>query len=415
MSRFKGTFIFGANFEGGSTVPIDARQLVGTYADLTLPATWCFSPVCSTQAIYDGMVTVVAADPSPENNGIYWLCDAANYTNASSWQSVGGGTSNLSGATNGLSLFSGNTYVGLGGTLSEAITTVCATGFSCYWIAKGSDSALADGIYYDNANAAFIGKTFDSGDCYSGAYFSTNGAQFDAGNSLSGTSSCLQLHLDGNACFQTSNALTISSDNSCPAAYLGDYSSAYSCLSIPNAGWVTGQTGAIGANNGLSREGNNIVLGGPLTGVTEITMSGATSLTFTDTRTTTCGILYGGDYEDDFVPRSLVTAQYVTGYTQDVSNTVAVCNVNTAYTATTENDFIGVSGATSVWLPLSPKACQRITVADIEGDALTNMIVICGNGIDINGSPTATINTNYGSMTFINNNISGWSAVAFIN
>ena len=325
-----------------------------------------------------------------------------------------GGSSNLTGATNGLCLYDSGTTVGLGGTLSEN-TTINTSGFTCYWVAKGSDSALADGIYFDNANAAFIGKTWNTGDTYAGGYFSTNGVQLDAGDSVSGTSSCLQLHWDGSGCINMTNIFTIGSDNSCPIQYAGDYSSAYSCLSIPNAGWVTGQTGALSGSNGLHRDGDNIVLGGGLTGTTEITLSGVTSLTFTDTRTTTSGVTYGGDYENDFEPRSLVTKQFVESQITGSSNVVAVCNVNATYTATTENDFIGVSGATCIFLPTAPKACQRITVADVEGDALSNSIQVNGNGKLINGSICATINTDYGSMTFINNNVSGWSAVAFIN
>jgi len=178
-----------------------------------------------------------------------------------------------------------------------------------------------------------------------------------------------------------------------------------------------GTSNLSGATNGLSlfSGGTHIGLGGGLIDVTNITISGTTSLIFTDTRATKTGIEYGGDYETDFVARSLVTAQYVTGYTQSASNTLSVCNVNATYTATTLNDFIGVSGATCIFLPAVPKACQRITVADIEGDALTNSIEVNGNGICINGASLATINTDYGSMTFINNNVSGWSAVAFIN
>ena len=40
MSRSKGTFNFAANFEGLLKAPIDARQLVNTYADLTNSTTW---------------------------------------------------------------------------------------------------------------------------------------------------------------------------------------------------------------------------------------------------------------------------------------------------------------------------------------------------------------------------------------
>ena len=55
--------------------------------------------------------------------------------------------------------------------------------------------------------------------------------------------------------------------------YACDYSANYTCLSIPNAGWVTGHTcgGTItGGTNGLSTSGTNIILGGALTGNTTI-------------------------------------------------------------------------------------------------------------------------------------------------
>lgn len=130
------------------------------------------------------------------------------------------------------------------------------------------------------------------------------------------------------------------------------------------------------------------------------------------------GFIYSNDYSSCFVSRSLPDVAYVTGYTQSAvtqnSNTVNVCNVTTTYSANTTNDFIGVSGATLIYLPQSPKPCQRISIADIKGDALGNNITICSEGMAINGNTTATINTDYGSITFINNGYS-WSAVAFIN
>lgn len=127
---------------------------------------------------------------------------------------------------------------------------------------------------------------------------------------------------------------------------------------------------------------------------------------------------YCGDYSVNYVSLSIPHVGWITGYTQSAitqsSNTVNVCNVTTTYSANTTNDFIGVSGATLIYLPQSPKPCQRISVADIKGVALTNNIIVCSEGKLINGNPTATINTDYGSITFINNGFT-WSAVAFIN
>ncbi|MFA5366461.1 MAG: hypothetical protein WC333_00860 [Dehalococcoidia bacterium] len=116
MSRNKGTFNFAANFEGLLKAPIDARQMVCTYADLTLPATWSGS---SGIWLYDGAVVSVATGA---NSGIYWLCDSANYTNASSWIKAGSGSGTLTGATNGLSLVNNGTLVSLGGDLTGDTT-----------------------------------------------------------------------------------------------------------------------------------------------------------------------------------------------------------------------------------------------------------------------------------------------------
>lgn len=171
-----------------------------------------------------------------------------------------------------------------------------------------------------------------------------------------------------------------------------------------------------GATNGLTGIGNNVVLGGNLTGATNINISGQ-SLTITDI--SGAGIEYADNYSTTYSNRSLVDKQYVNDNITGNSNTIAVCNVTiSTYTATTNNDFIGVSGTSVIYLPPIPKLCQRIIVSDICGNALSNNIIICGcwgiNGQNINGDTFSIINTDYGSMTFINNGIS-WSAIGFIN
>jgi hypothetical protein len=128
MARTPGNFNFPLNFEGLLKAPIDAKQLVGTHADLILPATWCAS---GAVWLYDGAIVVVSSDPTPANNGIYWLCDAVNYTCTCSWIKAGSGTGagTLTGATNGLSLFGiSRTSVGLGGTITGATTITIGSG-----------------------------------------------------------------------------------------------------------------------------------------------------------------------------------------------------------------------------------------------------------------------------------------------
>jgi hypothetical protein len=113
MSRSKGTFNFAANFEGLLKAPIDSRQLVGTYGDLTSIASWSGS---TGDWLYNGAIVAVGSDPTTANNGIYWLCDSTDYTNPTNWIKAGVGIGTLTGATNGLTV-SGE-LVGLGGTLT---------------------------------------------------------------------------------------------------------------------------------------------------------------------------------------------------------------------------------------------------------------------------------------------------------
>ena len=99
------------------------------------------------------------------------------------------------------------------------------------------------------------------------------------------------------------------------------------------------------------------------------------------------------------------------------SNIVNVCNpAGLTYSATTSNDFIGVSGGSTVWLPtISVCNGQKITVADIQGNASISPISICSSGYKILNGYCAAINTNYGSVSFIYNGKNFWSATAFIN
>ena len=90
MSRNKGTFNFSANFEPLLKAPLDARQVVGTFADLTDPSTW--KDADELVWLYNGLIVGVGNDADPSLNGAYFLKDADNYTNALSWSKLGGET-----------------------------------------------------------------------------------------------------------------------------------------------------------------------------------------------------------------------------------------------------------------------------------------------------------------------------------
>jgi hypothetical protein len=94
MTKSAGLIDFSANFEVKYGAPLDSRAVINTRADLLLTNTW-------NGFAYVGMLSVVIADPTPDNNGVYRL-KAADYTLLSNWEllgSGGGGGGGVSGYT----------------------------------------------------------------------------------------------------------------------------------------------------------------------------------------------------------------------------------------------------------------------------------------------------------------------------
>lgn len=307
------------NYNLSSNKPFDAR-----YLNISTP--WASLSAATTGIPtyrYSGLTVNIAGEE-------YWWKDGLG--DGDLVQKSLGGTSNLTGATNGLSLFNGGTFIGLGGTLTGNTTIDGAHTFNI-----GSNITPL-------TNACINADTF----------YVTYG------------------NVSGGQCY----------------------------------GWYNANASSGNQINWIGDTGNVI-----------IEMNNESGLKLYNSQTPT-GAIYNADYSAGYIARSIPDVGYVTGYTQSAitgsSNTVSVCNVYGNYTATTTNDFIGVSGATDIYLPPTPKPCQRITVSDICGNALSTAINVWGNGNCINGDSGATINTDYGSMTFINNGYF-WSAVAFIN
>lgn len=181
-----------------------------------------------------------------------------------------------------------------------------------------------------------------------------------------------------------------------------------------------------GATNGLSVTGKDIKLGGDLTGNTNITGAYDFGINVTTLNLTGSSVinLTGLVTLQSAPPSGTTTDSLLVWNNIDKNikqiplNIVNVCNVNnvTSYTATTNNSFIGVSGTSCIYLLPNPTCGQRLSVADICGNALSSPITIDGYGKRINDgvSTCSTINTNYGSITFIYNGYF-WSAVAFTN
>jgi len=198
--------------------------------------------------------------------------------------------------------------------------------------------------------------------------------------------------------------------------YVVSESKYYVLIDINNidnsSGWEvfnSGSNGIVNAINGLTKSGDTISLGGDLINNTVIN----------DIRLNKVGIEYGGNYSSSFTNRSLVDKEYV----DTKINIVNVNNINNngipPYYILNNDRFIGVSGysinnCACIYLPNSPNVGQQIIIADIQGNAVLYPIFIDGNGININESSVACINTNYGSLTLIFNSYF-WSAVSFIN
>jgi hypothetical protein len=186
---------------------------------------------------------------------------------------------------------------------------------------------------------------------------------------------------------------------------------AYSCVS---ADYITLETGN-GVNFAyvdINRTGNTITTcakgGNLLFGTSKISGVGGCMII-----TAISGASYAGDYSGNFTNETLVTKRYV-----DRSSNISAVRFTDSdpFYVTTGDSYIGVSGVTTygVWLPPTPICGQKISVADVCGNALMSPITICGNGFPINDGGTSLINTNYGSITFIFNS-KFWSAVGFIN
>ena len=81
--RDRGTFNFSGNLEVKKDAPLEARSLVGSYADLTKPETWTDEE--GGVWIYDGMNVTCKDRPGK----IYQLSTGADYTQEDSWILIG--------------------------------------------------------------------------------------------------------------------------------------------------------------------------------------------------------------------------------------------------------------------------------------------------------------------------------------
>jgi len=219
----------------------------------------------------------------------------------------------------------------------------------------------------------------------------------------------------------TPNTLNVTYDN----AFVNIGTSANNYVTDARNGlYVTGLTLGLASNDEYV-----VRMGGPLTEPTNITIpvTGA-SLTITDQRLTTCGILYGGNYESGFQPRSLVTKQYVDNSITGGSQIKSVCILPTTCQSYTvqEGDFfigartdniVGLNTFQTVILPNPTTLPQGmvVVISDYDGFAGIEYAPDSFCCIQISGliyGGVSDIETKYGTLSYINNG-TYWSITGF--
>jgi len=296
----------------------------------------------------------------------YVLVDVDNIDNAAGWtEFIAGGAGTLTGATNGLQLFSSGTTVGLGGTLCQNTTILNPS----YALSVSGGSLSSFGVIVQNPTAIPVMEQ----------------------TSLS-ISSGLTYIFSNHSATARYGAISIDTSNTSSGNVM--------TLSAAGSNAVNGDIALCGSSYGISLSGMCTSFYTPIKIYTAPT-GGSTN-----------DSLLVWDSGDKLV-KQIVASAITSGIT---TNTLHVIDfTGTTYTATTTSDFIGASGGTTIYLPNPPKDGQRIVVADIGGNALTLPITINGNTKNILSSTSATINTDYGSITFIFNTKGFWSTAAFIN
>jgi hypothetical protein len=116
----------------------------------------------------------------------------------------------------------------------------------------------------------------------------------------------------------------------------------------------------------------------------------------------------------------LVYKSYVDGLVGggDKNNIYSYSAVTTNVTLSTGSSYVILANSPSaiitITLPLTPLNGQVFKIKDIGGQALTYPVTVAGNGLNVDGSPNATINTNYGALELLYNG-TNWFSLAFIN
>ena len=434
-----------------TTTDINASTSVGVVsAAINLTGAVCVTGALdtSTTARIGGALTLSSVAGS---GGLLCIDGTSGQICQTSPSSFGG----ITGATNGLT-DCGSQELGLGGTLSTDVIIDNQDSYSIEINNPYNNNAFTinqqylnayyeSGNIYNNLNIDYNNFTIDLGDGGNNFYVyndskvcATIAETYTSVQNSSGEELKISLH--------TTNGIVITDESSFGGVkYAADYSSNYTNRSIPDVAYVTGLTsgGITTVNNGLTKNGTNVRLGGALTGNTNLT--GAYDLSFSHTNINLTGaVCVTGALDTSTTARiggALTLSSVAAGSssTDDVmvitsggvvrkvsGNTLGENNNNYATTAITSGVTLTsiqytvlantTGGTITITLPASPADGQAYKIKDAGGDALSNNINIAGNGKNIDGSSTATINTDYGAIEIVyDSGLDEWYILSFVN
>lgn len=145
---------------------------------------------------------------------------------------------------------------------------------------------------------------------------------------------------------------------------------------------------------------------GPLLNITQITSGSQTSATNQALLYNSAGtVTLQGHVGHSLVANtttvaSTITSKFITNVGRRVNTVVTTTNLGVS--AGTEVIIVGaISSSVTITLPSGPTAGDTYTVKDQLGNAATNNIIVSGNGNNIDGETSYTMNANYQSITVV--------------
>ena len=382
----------------------------------------------------------------------------------------------ITGATNGLTK-SGQS-VKLGGALTSN-TDICTDG-SIFKLKNNNDENTAMIFCADASQNLIWLRAADSGwtQCAVVAANKYSAAMWYCDGTISDRHQEIALCADGTYHKSESGGWTFDAlgNTGVTATYAADYSSDFVARSLVDKAYVDASAGAIDANNGLTRQGDYITLGGSLTGDTTISgahtlalssltafnatatnigltgvvtatgavhatstlgVSGATqiggTLGVTGALTTTTTAQIGGTLTLDTVTTGdvgtdevmLITSGGVVkkvaastlGEDNNIYSKITYTSSQTLTTGSSYVILVNHSVPVTITLPATPLDGQVFKIKDVSsGGALTNNITIGRNGKDMDRTAAnALINTDSGALELVYDSALGWFTLAFVN